>query len=109
MNNIPNDNENDYLIFCNELKAQYEVLDKEKKIIEKENILLKKEILSIYGILRVLDSSITDLYNIPNFVVELIERTRGALSYVVETYILKIKEEEEEEEEIVVHMVFDEN
>ena len=59
--------------------------------------------------IRVLDTCISDLHNIPNFVAELAERTRGGLSSVMDKYIFNIKDESDDEEEmqVLVNMQFD--
>jgi len=107
-NEIKNDNE--YLEFSNQMKDQFNELEAEKKLTEMENYELKKEIVTVYGLIRVLDTCISDLHNIPNFVVELAERTRGGLSSVMDKYIFNIKEDESDEEEdmqVLVNMQFD--
>jgi len=107
-NEIKNDNE--YLEFSNQMKEQFNELEAEKKLTEMENYELKKEIVTVYGLIRVLDTCISDLHNIPNFVVELAERTRGGLSSVMDKYIFNIKEDESDEEEdmqVLVNMQFD--
>ena len=107
-NEIKNDNE--YLEFSNQMKDQFNELEAEKKLTEMENYELKKEIVTIYGLIRVLDTCISDLHNIPNFVAELTERTRGGLSSVMDKYIFNIKDESDDEEEdmqVLVNMQFD--
>tara|TARA_R110001592_G_scaffold124119_1_gene332782 strand:+ start:60 stop:395 length:336 start_codon:yes stop_codon:yes gene_type:complete len=107
-NEIKNDNE--YLEFSNQMKEQYNELEAEKKLTEMENYELKKEIVTIYGLIRVLDTCLSDLHNIPNFVVELAERTRGGLSSVMDKYIFNIKDESDDEEEdmqVLINMQFD--
>jgi len=107
-NEIKNDNE--YLEFSNQMKDQFNELEAEKKLTEMENYELKKEIVTVYGLIRVLDTCISDLHNIPNFVVELAERTRGGLSSVMDKYIFNIKEDESDDEEdmqVLVNMQFD--
>jgi len=107
-NEIKNDNE--YLEFSNQMKDQFNELEAEKKLTEMENYELKKEIVTVYGLIRVLDTCISDLHNIPNFVVELAERTRGGLSSVMDKYIFNIKDESDDEEEdmqVLVNMQFD--
>ena len=108
INEIKNDNE--YMEFSNQMKEQYEELEAEKKLTEMENYELKKEIVTVYGLIRVLDTCISDLHNIPNFVAELAERTRGGLSSVMDKYIFNIKDESDDEEEdmqVLVNMQFD--
>jgi len=110
MNNNEIKNDNEYMEFSNQMKEQYEELEAEKKLTEMENYELKKEIVTVYGLIRVLDTCISDLHNIPNFVVELAERTRGGLSSVMDKYIFNIKDESDDEEEdmqVLVNMQFD--
>ena len=110
MNNNEIKNDNEYLEFSNQMKEQFNELEAEKKLTEMENYELKKEIVTVYGLIRVLDTCISDLHNIPNFVVELAERTRGGLSSVMDKYIFNIKDESDDEEEdmqVLVNMQFD--
>jgi len=110
MNNNEIKNDNEYLEFSNQMKEQFNELEAEKKLTEMENYELKKEIVTVYGLIRVLDTCISDLHNIPNFVVELAERTRGGLSSVMDKYIFNIKEDESDDEEdmqVLVNMQFD--
>jgi len=110
MNNNEIKNDNEYLEFSNQMKDQFNELEAEKKLTEMENYELKKEIVTVYGLIRVLDTCISDLHNIPNFVVELAERTRGGLSSVMDKYIFNIKDESDDEEEdmqVLVNMQFD--
>ena len=106
MNNNEIKNDNEYMEFSNQMKEQYEELEAEKKLTEMENYELKKEIVTVYGLIRVLDTCI----NIPNFVAELAERTRGGLSSVMDKYIFNIKEDESDDEEdmqVLINMQFD--
>ena len=109
MNNNEIKNDNEYMEFSEMMKQQYEELKAEKKLTEMENYELKKELMTIYGLLRVLDTCISDLHNIPNFIVELAERTRGGLSSVMDKYIFNIEDESDDEEEmqVLVNMQFD--
>ena len=111
MNNNEIKNDNEYMEYSNMMKEQYEELQAEKKLTEMENYELKKELMTIYGLIRVLDTCISDLHNIPNFIVELAERTRGGLSSVMDKYIFNIEDESDDEEEedmqLLVNMQFD--
>jgi len=114
MNNNPNtiNNDNDYMEFSKLMQEQYNELKKENKNLKKHLFNYQKEICSIYGIMRVIDFMISDLHNIPNVLIELIERQRSALSRIVEKDIIKYIDEDEEEEEeelnIIVEMVLNE-
>ena len=113
MNNNPNtiNNDNDYMEFSKLMKDQYDELKKENKNLKKHLFNYQKEICSIYGIMRVIDFMISDLHNIPNVLIELIERQRSALSRIVEKDIIKYidedEEEEQEEEELIVQLFVD--
>lgn len=111
MSNNPTtiNNENEYLEFSNLMKEQYEELEKENKKLIIKNNKLKKELCSLYGVSRVIDYMASSLLNIPNILLELIERQRSALSIIVETEILNIPEEEDEEIEVVMQMVFNDD
>jgi|TARA_R110000823_G_scaffold227728_1_gene354963 hypothetical protein len=52
--NILNDNQ--YLIEMNEMKEMYEKKEKEINKYKKENYRLKKDLMSCYGMIRILDS-----------------------------------------------------
>jgi len=113
MNNNPNtiNNDNDYMEFSKLMQEQYNELKKENKNLKKHLFNYQKEICSIYGIMRVIDFMISDLHNIPNVLIELIERQRSALSRIVEKDIIKYidedEEEEQEEEELIVQLFVD--
>ncbi len=114
MDNNPNtiNNDNDYMEFSKLMKEQYDELKEENKNLKKHLFNYQKEICSIYGIMRVIDFMITDLHNIPNILIELVERQRSALSRIVEKDIIKYEDEDEIEEEeelnIIVEMVLNE-
>jgi len=111
MDNLPN-NENEYITLCNEMKEQYNELKEENKNLKKHLFNYQKEICSCFGISRIIDFMISDLHNIPNVLIELVERQRSALSRIVEKDIIKYIDEDEEEEEdnmeIIVEMVLNE-
>jgi len=98
--------------FSKLMQEKYDELKKENKNLKKHLFNYQKEICSIYGIMRVIDFMISDLHNIPNVLIELVERQRSALSRIVEKDIIKYVDEDEEEEEeelnIIVEMVLNE-
>jgi len=113
INNNEIKDENDYLEFSNMMKEQYDELKKENKNLKKRIYEYQKEFCSCYGVLRIIDFMASELVNIPNVLVELIERQRGALSNLVEKDIIKYVDEDEEEldeeEQIIVQMVLNED
>ncbi len=112
MNNNEIKNDNEYMEFSNMMKEQYDQLKKENKKLKKKIYDYQKEFCSIYGVLRIIDFMASELINIPNVLIELIERQRGALSDLVEKDIIKYvdedQEELDEEEQIIVQMVLNE-
>ena len=95
MNNNEIKNDNEYMEFSNQMKEQYNELEAEKKLTEMENYELKKEIVTIYGLIRVLDTCLSDLHNIMSKYSE------------EEAYIeyLKKKEEKIEKKEYIIKKI----
>jgi hypothetical protein len=93
-------NENEYLILCNELKEQYKELEKQKIKLNEELIFFKKEFLTTYGFIRLIDNLISKEPVLNNTLTENIEFLRSHQSEIFEEKILCIKKDDEEEDEI---------
>ena len=85
--------EGEYLELCNDLKTKYdEITDKLDKI-ELQELQLKKDFISCYGVVRVLDNLISNSH-IPydNEVVTIVEVLRGLLSNCMDRHIFHIED-----------------
>ena len=83
-----------YLEAMNQLKDKFKDNEKIVQDIKNENLHLKKQLMAIYGIVRLIDNSFDDEMGglIGNTNV-LIEMLRGLLSDIVEDDLLKVKKE----------------
>tara|TARA_R100000388_G_scaffold54439_1_gene40339 strand:- start:4079 stop:4414 length:336 start_codon:yes stop_codon:yes gene_type:complete len=90
-------NDNEYLELCNDLKKQYEELEKNRKDIIEEVIYFKKEISTIYGVIRVIDELMSKEPILNNSLIDIVENLRTRLSDIFEKKILLLKDDEEEE------------
>lgn len=73
-------NEGEYLEMANQLKESFDEKDKEMIKIKKENELLKKNLLSVYGYVRILDYISTASDEIDFELRGMIDILRGFLS-----------------------------
>tara|TARA_R110000803_G_C11841893_1_gene304701 strand:- start:326 stop:580 length:255 start_codon:yes stop_codon:yes gene_type:complete len=80
-------NSNEYLDMANHAKELVEKAEEKMYVYKKQNIELKKEILSIYGVVRILDQLI-DVSDIPAEIILLSETLRGYISEYVDINIL---------------------
>ena len=85
-------NEQEYIEMSNHFKKLYENLSEKNfkqtiKIIE-----LKKELITAYGFIRIIDNILDRLYEVPHEVVVLVECLRGHLSDIIDKDIFKIKD-----------------
>lgn len=84
-------NENEYLEMSNHFKKLYDDLI-EKNFKQEIKILdLKKEIITVYGFVRVIDNILERIYEVPHEIVVLVECLRGHLSDSIDKEIFKIK------------------
>ena len=74
------ENENDYLEMCEHFKEVVGDKDKSIKLLLIVNHELKKEILTSYGIVRMLDREVSAVENMPCNIRHLVEDLRGHLS-----------------------------
>ena len=85
--------EGEYLELCNDLKTKYdEITDKLDKI-ELQELQLKKDFISCYGVVRVLDNLISNSH-VPydNEILVIVEVLRGLLSNCMDRHIFHIED-----------------
>lgn len=82
-------NENDYLELCNQLKELNETRDSREKEIETELVNYKKDIMTIYGLIRTISNTL-EPENYDAEVYVLVDVLRGYVSEIIENHILKI-------------------
>jgi len=89
------DTDNEFLEAMNQLKDKFDINERDMKLMKEEVIELKKYIMTIYGLVRIIDSNfLGEDYDGENIRV-LIEMMRGYCSLVVEKSILGIPHEDE--------------
>jgi len=81
------ENEQMYLEMCEQLKKKYDELEYIKAKLTMQNTDLKKEILTAYGLSRILDNLINNCFDVDMEVVCLSESLRGHLSNVIDDII----------------------
>jgi len=83
-------NENDYLESMNQLQEKYDAFMKEKETMEEEIEDLKKNLSSMYGLIRVLDiMAHTAVLDVDENLLSLIGLTRSFSSDIFNLFILK--------------------
>ena len=82
-------NENDYLELCDHLKELNEKRDSREKEIETELVNYKKDIMTIYGLIRTISNTL-EPENYDAEVYVLVDVLRGYVSEIIEAHILKI-------------------
>jgi hypothetical protein len=80
-------NEQMYLDLVNQLKEKFDNNEYLMKRIQKQNMELKKEIVTAFGCMRILDSLIHNSYGVDGDIISLSESLRGHLSTFVEDII----------------------
>ena len=95
----PNEPMNDgqYLEMANHLKETYDKMEEKLLRSEIKIIDLKKEIISAYGLIRVIDNLMEHLHEVPHEIVVIVELLRSQLSDTVDKEIFNIKEMDREE------------
>jgi len=76
-----------YLEMCDQLKKKYDEVEYIKAKLTMQNTDLKKEILTAYGLSRILDNLINNCFDVDMEVVCLSESLRGHLSNVIDDII----------------------
>ena len=98
--NIPIDEKDDnitegqYIEMANHLKETYDKISEKLFKSEIKIMELKKEIITAYGLIRVIDNILVHLYDVPHEVVVLVECLRSHLSEVMDKELFNIKEVE---------------
>lgn len=92
-------NENQYLTMANELKEQYDELVKDRKKIIEDLLFFKKEFITTYGVIRLLDIDLSSEFVLNNSIVQIIENLRSHLSKIFESKILMIEDDENDDDD----------
>ena len=85
--------EGEYLELCNDLKSKYDTITNKLERIEAMELNMKKDLITAYGVVRMLDHLISTSH-IPydHEVITIVECLRGLLSTVMDTHIFNIDE-----------------
>ena len=86
--------EGQYIEMANHLKETYDKMNEKLFKSEIKIMELKKEIITAYGLIRVIDNILEHLYDVPHEVVVLVECLRSHLSEVMDKELFNIKEVE---------------
>ena len=86
--------EGQYIEMANHLKETYDKISEKLFKSEIKIMELKKEIITAYGLIRVIDNILEHLYDVPHEVVVLVECLRSHLSEVMDKELFNIKEVE---------------
>ena len=79
-------NDGMYLDAMNQLKDKFDIVEADIKTYKDDIQAIKKELITFYGLIRVIDELTEDCIIEP-FIKELIECSRGRLSAFLDTYI----------------------
>ena len=80
-------NEGYYLEAMNQLKEKFDNNEYLMKRIQKQNLELKKELITSFGCMRILDNLIHNCYSVDGDIISLSESLRSHLSSAVEDII----------------------
>jgi hypothetical protein len=80
------ENENDYLEMCEHFKTVVADKDKSIKLMLLVNHELKKEILTSFGIIRLLDRELSAIENVPCNIKHLVSDLRSNLSEIYDSF-----------------------
>ena len=85
--------EGEYLELCNDLKTKYDEITDKLDRIELQELDMKKDLITAYGVVRMLDNLISNSH-IPydNEVVTIVEVLRGLLSNCMDRHIFHIED-----------------
>ena len=86
--------EGQYIEMANHLKETYDKISEKLFKSEIKIMELKKEIITAYGLVRIIDNILEHLYDVPHEVVVLVECLRSHLSEVMDKELFNIKEVE---------------
>ena len=84
--------EGEYLELCDQLKEKYDLMEKENEKIKQQQETLLKELISCYGMIRIIDN-LTEQSFINAHVKTMIEILRSHLSDIFDNYSL-VEEED---------------
>ena len=84
--------EGEYLELCDQLKEKYDLMEKENEKIKQQQETLLKELISCYGMIRIIDN-LTEQSFIDAHVKTMIEILRSHLSDIFDNYSL-VEEED---------------
>jgi len=76
-------NEAEYIDLMNDLKEKYDAFQKEKTILKNEILEYKKSLITVYGVIRLVDD-IFENVDMPSFIKDLISSIRTYLSNEIE-------------------------
>ena len=76
-----------YLEAMEQLKEKFDMNEYLMKKIQKQNLELKKELITAFGCIRIIDNLIHQCYNCDGDIISLSESLRGHLSTAVEDFI----------------------
>jgi hypothetical protein len=84
--------EQDYLDMVNQLKEKYDMITTKLEKIELMELDMKKDLMSAYGVVRMLDHLIsTSMVPYDNEIMVIVEVLRGMLSDMMDRHILNIE------------------
>ena len=81
-----------YIEMANHLKETYDKMNEKLLKSEMKILNLKKELMTSYGLVRIIDNILEHLYDVPHEVVVLVECLRSHLSEVMDKELFNIKE-----------------
>tara|TARA_R110002167_G_scaffold346148_2_gene556672 strand:+ start:426 stop:692 length:267 start_codon:yes stop_codon:yes gene_type:complete len=83
--------EGEYLELVNQLKLKYDDVEEKLISIENKDKKMKKDLMTAYGVVRLLDSMIDNaVVGYDNEIIVLVECLRGILSDSIDRYVLGI-------------------
>tara|TARA_R110002167_G_scaffold85579_3_gene231997 strand:+ start:355 stop:657 length:303 start_codon:yes stop_codon:yes gene_type:complete len=85
--------EQQYIEMSNHLKETYDKISEKLFRSEIKIIDLKKDLITVYGLVRIIDNILDNLYEVPHEVVVLIECLRSHLSDVMDKELFNINDE----------------
>lgn len=88
--NLPK-NEGEYIDMAAHLKTLYEEMELKNEKLKLEKVELQKVLLGSYGMVRVIDNLLNNIYDVPTDLVVLIETLRSSLSDELDNHIFNIK------------------
>ena len=77
-------NEQDYIEGMNQLKEEYEKFNRKEALLKNEIMELKKDLITLYGGIRILDLLTSFDSEVNSCTAEMIENLRSLASYMVE-------------------------